>query len=224
MVIFLYWESKLTPISRFCGSMIMFGLLEGIVFQQVFSISMKTSLLVLLVSFLMAVPACDFGAGRFVAVGTESSGSLTNIGCLSIVEGYSVKNGSATGDKKKLLYLMIICSGVKPAADQEVGGGIEGDPMSKPEIYYQWGTTTGPARASLEWNTASDTISIGGKEFNREDGDTFFIERKADGSLFAQQCGKLGPDADFLKLAKRIRDTMRDNDLVRAAKFRGVDN
>lgn len=183
-----------------------------------------TRILVLCLLTVMWVPACGEYSGHFCATGTESTRSTTDVGALIIVNGRSVENGRATGSEQNLVYLMVICSGVKPGPTQGVGGGIEGNPMSNPKIYSEWETTSGTARVSLDWETHSDTISIGDEKFNRKNGNTFFIERKTDGRLVAQQCGNLGPAANFSQVAAKIREMLKDNNIVGSAKFRQVDN
>jgi hypothetical protein len=179
----------------------------------------KITILVILTCLI----SCGGCSGQFCAIGTSSTGSTTHVGCLSAVQGKKVEGGRAVGDKENLLYLMIICSGVKAAPDQSTGGGIEGDPMSKPEISYQWGTTAGTARVTINWDTGSGVVAIGDQKFDRAKGNTFFIERTPDGKLSAKQCGILGPAASFSEVADRIRQTLPDNEVVRTAKFSEVD-
>jgi len=134
-----------------------------------------------------------------------------------------VVGGRAVGDEENLLYLMIICSGVKSGPVQSNGGGIEGYPMSTPMIYYEWGTTAGTARVTIDWDTSSGVVTIGDQKFDRAKGNTFFIERKPDGKLSAKQCGILGPAATFSEVAARVRQTLPDDEVVRKAKFSAVD-
>lgn len=172
---------------------------------------------------ILCLPACDIGAGSFCANGMDSTSSSTHVGCISILKGYAVEHGRAVGDRQNLVYLMILCSDTKAAADQQVGGGVEGNPMSKPFIYYTWKTTNGTARVSIDWNTRSDIISIGSQEFERAKGNAFFIERKSDGKLIAKQCGTLDSSASFPEIAKQIRENLPNDELIKSAKFRGVD-
>jgi hypothetical protein len=170
------------------------------------------------------VPACDMGGGSFCATGTESVGSTTYVGCLSTVKGRAVQNGHAIGERQSLLYLMIICPDVTAAANQGSGGGVEGNPMIKPKIYYEWQTTNGPVRVSFEWDTRKDRILVGGQEFMRPNGNVFVIERQPNGKLFAQQCGTLGSNASLGDVAYEIRRKLPGDHFVSSAKFRSIDD
>lgn len=180
----------------------------------------KVSKCVILLLFLSA---CDPFAGNYCAIGENSLGSTTHVGCLSRVEGRVIAHGRAVGETQNLLYLMIICPGLKAASSLAVGGGIEGDPMSEPFIYYDWDTTSGMVRVSVNWKTSSDVISIGQKNFRRADGNVFLIERSPNGDLVAKQCGLLGPKASFADAARLIRQKLPDDELVRSVRFRTLD-
>jgi hypothetical protein len=167
---------------------------------------------------VLTLCGCDVKTGHFCANGEKQIGSSSHVASLAIINGCRAANG-LLGENENLLYLMIVCPTLKLGTNESIGGGIEGDPMATPLIYNEWQTTSGEARVTIEWNTRSDSVSIGQKEFNRTAGNVFFIVRKATGELVARQCGMLGPNADFSDLIQLVRRTSDGDELVRSVKF-----
>lgn len=151
--------------------------------------------------------------------GMDNLASSSHVGCLSLIHGHSPTNGAL----ENYLYLMIICQGERQSADSEFTSGVNGDPMSKAQLDYSWKTTTGQISVSITWNTASGDIFIGTTKFNLKSGNVFTIARLPDGKLRAQQCGTLGLHSNYKEALQFIRVHGNSDNVVRTAKFFGLD-
>lgn len=171
----------------------------------------------------LGLSACSGGSGNFSAAGTSDLACKTHPGCLSIVHGHPLVSGGTTRRTENYLYLMVLCPGVKASENSEQSSGIDGDPITEPDIQYEWKTTSGKIHIALQWNTRTEKVLIGSNQFTRTNGNVFVIIRMPDGQLSALQCGSLGLHAEYQDAIRYIRYQCETNEIVNKARFYIID-
>ncbi len=149
--------------------------------------------------------------GRFGASGSAilCSGYHTMI---AVVRGEALSpEGHVTAETptQNLLYIL---SGFPQASFSSSGDG--GDAQFISTQSYTWSTPTNSITVSLSWDTRTDVVSSGGRDFRRSKGDVFVFTQDASGRIVCRQLPTLGPTADCPAAVRHVRRYLAEDKFV----------
>ena len=150
------------------------------------SLAAKAMHRLLPIVLLLMTAGCDSGIqkGRFAVERERSLSLASHTGCLCIISGHSLSQDDQIGGPlQDLIYLVIVCPGVYSQGS---------DSSSQHKDYhstftYTWKDKLGQVPVSICWNRRTDTITIGGQEFKRGNGNVFVVRHPRGGQETSQQ-------------------------------------
>jgi hypothetical protein len=169
------WREHDLPLPEYGST----GVMRGMSFLR------NLNLLTLLLA--IGLTGCHDGRqhGQFSSMGSSMTPLEPTPGVLGIVSGYALAaDGRHAGDKQTLLYLLVVCPGIDPRDN----GISENDGPYTTTLKYSWGTEIS---VSIPWDRRADTVSIGGRAFDRSKGNVLVIRRGSDGKFTGQQLKSL---------------------------------
>ena len=159
----------------------------------------------------LAISGCDVQRGRFVTTGSRST-ALAQVGLIDIVEGYSNDKDALSQD---LIYVLVVCPDVK------VHGSGSGTDMGKysTAFNYSWDAESGKISIQVQWNRDSDIVSIGDKNFARDSGNVFVVQREASGEIVGRQLPSLGTHTSFPEVLRHVQQHLTNDQFITSLKL-----
>jgi hypothetical protein len=157
---------------------------------------------------MVLLVGCGDQRGRFSTSGGSSRSFSSNLGFITILDGYN-NNPSTEADKveQHLLYLVFLCPGAPSGNSDDYGQYVT-------TLTYTWRGAAGNTVVAVHWDRQADDIALEKQNFHREKGNVFVIRIAGDGKTVCQQLTSLGPNADFRQVLEHARQQLPHDELI----------
>jgi hypothetical protein len=158
--------------------------------------------------FALVLVGCGDQRGRFSTTGGNSRAFSSNLGFITILDGYN-NNPATEADKveQHLLFLIFLCPGAPSGNNDDYGQYIT-------TLTYTWRGAAGNTVVAVHWDRQTDDIAVEKQNFHREKGNLFIIRIADDGKTVCQQLTSLGPNADFQQVLEHARQQLPHDELI----------
>jgi len=159
--------------------------------------------------FALVLVGCGDQRGRFSTSGGSSRSFSSNLGFITILDGYN--NNPVTGADKveqHLLYLIFLCPGAPSGTSADYGQYVT-------TLNYTWRGAAGNNVVAVRWDRQKDNFTVGEQEFSRQKGNVFVIRIGGDEKTTCQQLANLGPNADFQQVLEQARQQLPNDEQLK---------
>ncbi len=141
---------------------------------------------------------CGIQLGKFT-----SSGGFTALGPEFGILAYERgRPWESSGPDKNLLYIVVICPGVKAHPPSGSSGEIGRFTSSQ---HCWWSTNSGRIEFSYNWNRVFDSVQILGFSFDRTAGNAFVARRTTAGRWTVEQLASVPTDVSLTDALRQIQ-------------------
>ncbi len=166
---------------------------------------------------LLGVAGCDAQRGKFVTTSGNSNEFSFPVGSIDIISGYEKKPTKDGGDlnEQNLLYVVILT----PATNAHSSTSQNDYGKYVTTLTHSWNTEKGSFAVSIPWNRETDVVTIGKKEFVREQGNVFVVRLDTDGKISTRQLSSLRAHVHFQKVLEYVQQQLLDDKLISSVKL-----
>ncbi len=149
--------------------------------------------------------------GLFSASGSRSRSVDGAPGSLTIVQGDPLPLTQQSSGTQTLLYILTLA----PKLDAQGEGSKFSSGSTVSTFTEYWFTPTGKVEMELSWDRQTDTVSVGGKTFDRRTGNAFVLIRDDAGAIGTTQVGPLASGLDPFQALPKIQEALPDTSQAR---------
>lgn len=182
----------------------------AVVMQPVRAMKMSLPLLLILI---VLCGGCFDGAqkGKF-AVTRSAEVPLANYpGKLVSLSGHALSSDyQSVAMNVPLLHVLVVCPGLKVSGSGSKAS--DGTFLSTRKLTW----FTGPRDVTVEfsWDRASDTVDVGGKIFDRKDGEILVAVRNSDGRITTLQVASIDANVSNEEVLRHVKKELTGKQLV----------